>query len=242
MTTPLLEGTDGVEKMSKSLGNYVGVTEAPDDDVRASSCRISDELMWQYYLLLTDLTPGADRGRSRRGRSHGLEARAGAPASSPTSTARRPRGAAEAEWRRVHQERQAPPDMPRVTVARRRATSRASSWSRPASRRRRARPSGSCASGAVKRDGVVVEAERSSSSPGQASRSSLSVGAAPVRPRRRRERFDGSETGRRRDSVCLSSRRGCYCERVRRVVGHWPVVPTPEGPLKDRSNGARKVA
>jgi tyrosyl-tRNA synthetase len=56
MTTPLLEGLDGVEKMSKSLGNYVGVTEAPDE-MFGKLMSISDELMWRYYMLLTDLTP-----------------------------------------------------------------------------------------------------------------------------------------------------------------------------------------
>ena len=55
MTTPLLEGLDGVEKMSKSLGNYVGVTEAPDE-MFGKLMSISDELMWRYYLLLTDLS------------------------------------------------------------------------------------------------------------------------------------------------------------------------------------------
>jgi tyrosyl-tRNA synthetase len=53
MTTPLLEGLDGVEKMSKSLGNYVGVTDAPDE-MFGKIMSISDELMWRYYLLLTD--------------------------------------------------------------------------------------------------------------------------------------------------------------------------------------------
>lgn len=53
MTVPLLEGTDGVEKMSKSLGNYIGVTEAPAD-MFGKVMSISDELMWRYYLLLTD--------------------------------------------------------------------------------------------------------------------------------------------------------------------------------------------
>jgi tyrosyl-tRNA synthetase len=56
MTTPLLEGLDGVEKMSKSLGNYVGVTDAPGE-MFGKIMSISDELMWRYYLLLTDLTP-----------------------------------------------------------------------------------------------------------------------------------------------------------------------------------------
>src|SRR5687767_3965054 len=55
MTTPLLEGLDGVEKMSKSLGNYVGVTE-PAPDMFGKLMSISDELMWRYYLLLTDLS------------------------------------------------------------------------------------------------------------------------------------------------------------------------------------------
>ena len=58
LTTPLLEGTDGVEKMSKSLGNTIGVTEPPDA-MYAKLMSISDELMWRYYTLLTDLAPGA---------------------------------------------------------------------------------------------------------------------------------------------------------------------------------------
>jgi tyrosyl-tRNA synthetase len=55
MTTPLLEGLDGVEKMSKSLGNYVGVTESPDE-MFGKIMSVSDELMWRYFLLLTDLS------------------------------------------------------------------------------------------------------------------------------------------------------------------------------------------
>jgi tyrosyl-tRNA synthetase len=56
MTVPLLEGLDGVEKMSKSLGNYIGVTEAPAE-MFGKLMSISDELMWKYYSLVTDLTP-----------------------------------------------------------------------------------------------------------------------------------------------------------------------------------------
>ncbi|HVH55410.1 MAG TPA: tyrosine--tRNA ligase [Vicinamibacterales bacterium] len=55
MTTPLLEGLDGVEKMSKSLGNYVGVTEPPSE-MFGKLMSVSDELMWRYYVLLTDLS------------------------------------------------------------------------------------------------------------------------------------------------------------------------------------------
>ena len=53
MTLPLLEGTDGVEKMSKSLGNYVGVTEPPEE-IYGKVMSISDELMYRWYELLTD--------------------------------------------------------------------------------------------------------------------------------------------------------------------------------------------
>lgn len=56
MTTPLLEGLDGVEKMSKSKNNYIGITESPDE-MFGKIMSISDELMWRYYTLVTDLTP-----------------------------------------------------------------------------------------------------------------------------------------------------------------------------------------
>src|SRR6516165_1400193 len=56
MTMPILEGLDGVQKMSKSLGNYVGINESPGE-IFGKLMSISDEMMWRYYLLLTDLTP-----------------------------------------------------------------------------------------------------------------------------------------------------------------------------------------
>ena len=56
LTMPLLEGLDGVEKMSKSLGNYIGITEPPDQ-IFGKVMSISDDLMWKYYVLCTDLTP-----------------------------------------------------------------------------------------------------------------------------------------------------------------------------------------
>ncbi|HEX6283434.1 MAG TPA: tyrosine--tRNA ligase [Pyrinomonadaceae bacterium] len=56
ITMPLLEGTDGVQKMSKSLGNYIGINEAPQE-IFGKVMSISDELMWRYYELCTDLTP-----------------------------------------------------------------------------------------------------------------------------------------------------------------------------------------
>jgi tyrosyl-tRNA synthetase len=55
LTTPLLEGLDGVEKMSKSLGNYIGVTEPPQE-MFGKVMSVSDAMMWKYYELLTDMS------------------------------------------------------------------------------------------------------------------------------------------------------------------------------------------
>ena len=52
ITTPLLEGLDGVQKMSKSLGNYIGIADEPGD-MFGKLMSISDELMWRYYELLS---------------------------------------------------------------------------------------------------------------------------------------------------------------------------------------------
>jgi tyrosyl-tRNA synthetase len=110
MTTPLLEGTDGVEKMSKSLGNYIGVTDSPQN-MFAKVLSISDALMWKYYTLLTDLTPAEIEGERARG----------APMDSKKALARRlvrdfhdesAAARAEEEWTRVHQRRETPAEMP----------------------------------------------------------------------------------------------------------------------------------
>jgi tyrosyl-tRNA synthetase len=53
--TPLMEGTDGVQKMSKSLGNYIGINEPPQE-IFGKVMSISDDLMWRYYELCTDLS------------------------------------------------------------------------------------------------------------------------------------------------------------------------------------------
>jgi tyrosyl-tRNA synthetase len=54
MMMPLLEGTDGVHKMSKSLGNYIGINDLPKD-IFGKTMSISDELMYRYFALLTDI-------------------------------------------------------------------------------------------------------------------------------------------------------------------------------------------
>ncbi|HNU09593.1 MAG TPA: tyrosine--tRNA ligase [Pyrinomonadaceae bacterium] len=56
LTTPLLEGLDGVNKMSKSLNNYIGIDEAPNE-MFGKVMSISDDLMWKYFELLTDKAP-----------------------------------------------------------------------------------------------------------------------------------------------------------------------------------------
>lgn len=61
ITTPLLEGLDGVNKMSKSLNNYIGIEDAADE-MFGKVMSISDELMWRYYELLTDLSPSEISG------------------------------------------------------------------------------------------------------------------------------------------------------------------------------------
>jgi tyrosyl-tRNA synthetase len=63
MTMPLLEGLDGVNKMSKSLGNYIGITD-PRDEMFGKLMSISDDLMWRYFELLS-FRPNADLERLR---------------------------------------------------------------------------------------------------------------------------------------------------------------------------------
>jgi tyrosyl-tRNA synthetase len=64
LTMPLLEGLDGVEKMSKSLGNYIGINEPPSE-MFGKVMSISDDLMWKYYVLCTDLPPAEIEARKR---------------------------------------------------------------------------------------------------------------------------------------------------------------------------------
>jgi tyrosyl-tRNA synthetase len=64
LTLPLLEGTDGVSKMSKSLGNYIGINEPPDE-IFGKLMSISDELMWRYVELLSFEAPAKISARKR---------------------------------------------------------------------------------------------------------------------------------------------------------------------------------
>lgn len=64
LTLPLLEGTDGVQKMSKSLGNYIGINEPPND-IFGKIMRLSDDLMWRYFELLSFAKSLSDIERMR---------------------------------------------------------------------------------------------------------------------------------------------------------------------------------
>ncbi len=74
---PILEGLDGVQKMSKSLGNYIGILEPPEEQF-GKVMRISDELMWRYYRLITRV-PQEEIERMERevreGKLHPMEAK-----------------------------------------------------------------------------------------------------------------------------------------------------------------------
>lgn len=77
LTMPLLEGLDGVNKMSKSLGNYIGINE-PADEIFGKVMSISDELMLRYYELLSDMTLNELellKNRLTTGAEHPMEAK-----------------------------------------------------------------------------------------------------------------------------------------------------------------------
>ncbi|HET7711666.1 MAG TPA: tyrosine--tRNA ligase [Thermoanaerobaculia bacterium] len=109
LTMPLLEGLDGVEKMSKSLGNYIGINEEPRE-IFGKVMSISDDLMWKYYTLCTDLTPAEIA--QRRGEQHPMDAKREL-AKSIIRDFHDERAAEEAEeqFRRVFSERQAPAEI-----------------------------------------------------------------------------------------------------------------------------------
>jgi len=77
LMTPILEGLDGVQKMSKSLGNAIGINEPPQE-MYGKLMSISDELMWKYYVFLTDLRQSEVEAREAEveaGELHPMEAK-----------------------------------------------------------------------------------------------------------------------------------------------------------------------
>ncbi len=114
LTMPLLEGLDGIEKMSKSLGNYIGINEEPGS-IFGKVMSISDELMWKYYLLCTDLTPAEIEEKKRS--AHPMDAkRELARIIIAEFHDKDAATEAEAEFRRVFSERQIPTDLEESTL------------------------------------------------------------------------------------------------------------------------------
>ena len=121
LTMPILVGLDGQRKMSKSLGNYVGITEAPND-IFGKLMSIPDELMWSYYELVTDKTPeeiAALKSEVSSGRLHPMEAkmRLAEQVVSDFHGAAAGRAAAE-NFQRVFRDRQAPEQLQEFKISR----------------------------------------------------------------------------------------------------------------------------
>jgi tyrosyl-tRNA synthetase len=120
MTVPLLVGLDGVEKMSKSLGNYVGVTEAPGV-MFGKLMSLSDDLMWTYYDLLTDRTPAeiaSLKAEVSSGNLHPRRAKVDlAKAIITDFHSAEAAAAAEAEFERIFVKKEAPDAVREIAVA-----------------------------------------------------------------------------------------------------------------------------
>jgi tyrosyl-tRNA synthetase len=114
LTMPILVGLDGERKMSKSLGNYIGITEAPDQ-MFGKLMSISDKLMWSYYELLTDFAPPVIvrlQGEVNMGVLHPMDAKMQL-AHTIVAGFHGEEAAKEAaeEFRRIHSERKPPSEI-----------------------------------------------------------------------------------------------------------------------------------
>ena len=122
LTMPILVGLDGQRKMSKSLGNYVGITEAPSE-MFGKLMSIPDALMWSYYELVTDRTPEeitAFKKEVASGKLHpmDLKMRLAQEVISGFHGAEPARQSAE-NFQRVFRDRQAPSEMKEIRLIRR---------------------------------------------------------------------------------------------------------------------------
>jgi len=120
LMTPILEGLDGVQKMSKSLGNAVGINEPPSE-MYGKLMSISDELMWKYWVFLTDLKQSEIDGMRAEvdaGRLHPMQAKknlAGVIVSGFHSQAAAEHAAEN--WARMFQQKAESEDLEEVNVA-----------------------------------------------------------------------------------------------------------------------------
>jgi tyrosyl-tRNA synthetase len=121
VTMPILVGLDGTKKMSKSLGNYVGITESPAD-IFGKIMSTSDDLMWSYYELVTDRTPqeiAALKGEVSSGKSHPMDAKMKLATEVVSGFHGSDAGKKAAEnFQRVFRDREAPVEVPVTKVPR----------------------------------------------------------------------------------------------------------------------------
>ncbi len=120
LMTPILEGLDGVQKMSKSLGNAIGISEPPAE-MYGKLMSISDELMWKYFLFLTDLRGSeveALKADVAAGKLHPMEAKKRL-ARSITADFHGAEAAQSADdnWARMFQQKETAEDLEEVAVA-----------------------------------------------------------------------------------------------------------------------------
>jgi tyrosyl-tRNA synthetase len=119
LMTPILEGLDGVQKMSKSLGNAIGINEPPQE-MYGKLMSISDELMWKYWLLLTDLKQSevdALKAAVASGTQHPMEIKKKlARAITAGFHGEAAAVSADENWARMFQQKDAAEDLEEVTV------------------------------------------------------------------------------------------------------------------------------
>jgi tyrosyl-tRNA synthetase len=120
LMTPILEGLDGVQKMSKSLGNAIGINEPPGE-MYGKLMSINDELMWKYWVFLTDLRQSevdALRAETTAGNLHPMEVKKRL-ARTITAGFHGEAAAASADenWARMFQQKEAAEDLEEVAVA-----------------------------------------------------------------------------------------------------------------------------
>ena len=120
LMTPILEGLDGVQKMSKSLGNAIGINEPPSE-MYGKLMSISDELMWKYWTFLTDLRQSevdAMQTDAASGKLHPMEAKKLLARTITTGfhSAEEAERAAE-NWARMFQQKETSEDLEEVAIA-----------------------------------------------------------------------------------------------------------------------------
>jgi tyrosyl-tRNA synthetase len=120
LMTPILEGLDGVQKMSKSLGNAIGISEPPAE-MYGKLMSISDDLMWRYWVFLTDLKQSevdALRADAAAGKVHPMELKKRLARSITAGFhGQEAAQSADENWARMFQQKEAAEDLEEVAVA-----------------------------------------------------------------------------------------------------------------------------